>query len=104
MPRWTAIGSTCFPRATEAGGTGCYADQVCNPATSKCAALPAAGSPCIAGRCGASAYCAAGQCAAQKADGEPCTTNGECINDCDRTSTSPTFGKCYSRPTSACSQ
>ncbi len=96
------LGANCFPEASGTlGGSGCYADLACDPASSKCAAPPAAGSPCIDFRCARGAYCnASGQCVAQKADGATCENSGECVNRCDTSAGTP--GVCVPEQSTEC--
>jgi len=82
------VGEGCVPIAEgyDYGDTGCYSDLHCDPATSKCVAAPAIGSPCTSPdeRCGFRAYCdAAGTCRAKKAPGEAAEASVECLDSFD---------------------
>jgi len=59
-------------------------DDWCDPASSKCVKLPAAGQPCTPGsnRCQGHAYCDAGTCRLRPKEGEACTGEGpHCLGD-----------------------
>jgi hypothetical protein len=63
---------------------GCYIGLVCDPATSRCALAPRAGSPCIDGLCDPlTAYCSNSNCLAQVNDGAACSSRGQCHQGSD---------------------
>ena len=78
------VGGPCTPPAIRAAGpTGCFFGLVCDPATSKCALPPKAGSHCIDYICDLNtAYCdyAGGSlvCAAKINDGGACANDWQC--------------------------
>lgn len=64
---------------------GCVVPNLCNPDTLTCEPPPGVGQPCDF-VCAVGAYCdeVSGSCIAEKANGQPCETGGECASGlCD---------------------
>jgi hypothetical protein len=76
-------GGDCNPHDFAAG---CGPDLFCNPTSKSCAALPSAGSPCLAGTCASGNFCLLEICSVLPTAGQQCP-QGVCADglECDFT-------------------
>ncbi|MBX3208370.1 MAG: hypothetical protein KF764_25215 [Labilithrix sp.] len=77
-------GSDVYPAAGKPCGAGrtCMPSAFCGP-DNVCKARVAVGQSCATEPCASAAYCQDGSCRARKSDGEACTSNSECLGDCN---------------------
>jgi hypothetical protein len=73
----------CFDRDELMQLGVCGAEQTCNFTSGFCVAPAAEGGSCADGTpCALETWCDRGECVARKPDGEPCSEQYECMNDC----------------------
>ncbi|MBX3212703.1 MAG: hypothetical protein KF850_11765 [Labilithrix sp.] len=77
-------GSELYPAAGQpcAGERNCAPSAFCGP-DDVCAPRAGAGQSCATIPCSRATDCQDGTCVAGKPDGEPCTSNRECLGDCN---------------------